>query len=451
MISAQAAQTVVSELGSLPVFYSEQHQAVYDASRELVERGEQVDLLTVSHELRRFEQFESPQMTSGFLVELTNATVTTVGIENHCRILIEYYQRRQLDIISFEIKTLSYYSETPTDIIRAAGARLLEVGGLGSRQTVHHVTEAVKEFSDELNARADENRIVTGIPTGFSELDRLTSGWQPGEFIIIAARPSIGKTSLSIHHMLTAALNPTEPRGVLYFSIEMPMLQITTRLICTSAQVDFQRYRRNQLSSDDLRRISNQIVRVIKAPIYYDESSGITAHDIRSRIQQTIARHSEIKLVIVDYVGKIRSEESSFKNNATHSKLLEEISSTLQNTAKQFNVACIILSQLNRGVEARADKRPMLSDLRDSGSLEQDANVVILIHRPNFYGIEVEDAGESTEGKAELIVAKSRNGSTGSAKVFFNPALGLWYDPPIELPLDMPPIHRDAPQSDLAF
>ncbi len=425
MIDKVAANKVMEVLGDRTLedspFYRDGHTAIYRAMVDLDSKSEPIDLLSVTSRLRlngTLEEIGGP----AYLVELTSKVVTTANVEAHSRLLLEKYLARELIRTCEEVKLRAFIGEDDTfELLDQAESSLFRLSETRHRRSFMRMDKLSHEAMEHLQFIHDHHTAVTGVASGLTDLDELTSGWQKTDLIILAARPSQGKTALALTLARNAALNPVKEHRVpvAVFSLEMGAQQLVLRLLCSEAQVDMQSARKGKLSGEDWKKVSHAISRLHEAPIFIDDTAGITPLELRAKCRRLKATEN-IGMVIVDYLQLMEVTRSM----DSREREISTISRSLKALAKELNVPVIALSQLNRGVESRPDKRPMLSDLRESGAIEQDADIVMFIYRPETYSIETYDDGKPTEGTAEVIVGKQRNGPIGHVRVAFRGNVG---------------------------
>ncbi|NRB61446.1 MAG: replicative DNA helicase [Saprospiraceae bacterium] len=396
-------------------FYLEAHKLVYKAILRLFERSKPVDLLTVSQELRQTGELEAAGGPA-YIVSLTEKIASSANIEYHARIVAQKYIQRELISVSNKIIRDAYEDTTDVfDLLDTAEQGLFDIAEKNMSRSYETMgslaTKALKQL-EELKNREDG---LTGVPTGFTDIDRLTSGWQPSDLIILAARPGMGKTSFVLSLARNAAAE--FQRGVAIFSLEMSALQLAQRIISMEAEVSSQKLRNGQLEDYEWQQLQSAIERISEAPIYIDDTPGINIFEIRAKCRRLKMQH-DIQLVIIDYLQLMSGGGENAKGNREQE--VSAISRALKMLAKELNVPVIALSQLSRAVEVRGgSKRPQLSDLRESGSIEQDADMVSFIYRPEYYQILEDEEGQSLKGIAELIIAKNRHGALDTIKMRF--------------------------------
>ena len=398
-------------------FYTERHNAIYEAILSLFERGNPVDLITLGDELKRRGKLED-MGGAYYLTELTSTVATAANVEYHARIISEKSILRNLIETMTSVISRAYdpsadafelMDEAESDIFRISDSQL--------RRSGVSMQEVLKETLTRLESIHGREGGITGVASGFKRIDQMTGGWQPSDLIIIAARPSMGKTAFALAVARNAALDPENPIGVAIFSLEMSAAQLAQRLLTSEARVDAQSARTGRLNDDDWPRLARAAGRLSEAPIYIDDTPALTILELRAKCRRLKAEH-DIGLVVVDYLQLMRG--SGMGKNSNREQEIAHISRSLKGLAKELDVPVIALSQLSRAVETRGgDKRPQLSDLRESGSIEQDADVVAFIYRAERYGITVDENGNSTEGLAEFIISKQRNGPIGDISLAF--------------------------------
>jgi replicative DNA helicase len=393
-------------------FYRPAHQMIFSAITSLFERSEPVDLITLIEELRRRGQLEK---VGGeyYLTELTTRVSTGANVEYHARIVLEKALMRGLIASSTEVVARAYSdSEDALMLLDEAEQKIFQISERRMRRTFVSMSTAVPSTMELIESIHGKHSGVTGVPSGFAEVDNLTGGFQKSDLIIVAGRPSQGKTAFVLSLARNAAVIHGHAIG--FFSLEMSMQQLVMRLICAEARVDAHHVRTGRLPEDEWRKLSTSVGRLYKAKIFIDDTPALGILELRAKARRLKAEHN-VGLIVVDYLQLMQGP----KNVQSREQEISMISRSLKALAKEINVPVIALSQLNRAVEARGDKRPVLADLRESGAIEQDADVVMFVHRPEMYGIEKDDNGEPTAGTAEIIIGKQRNGPTGTVKLAF--------------------------------
>jgi replicative DNA helicase len=378
----------------------------------LFDRSEPVDLITLVEELKRRGELDK---VGGeyYLTELTTRVTTAANVEYHAHIVLEKALMRQLISSSAEVVGRAYNeTEDALDLLDEAEQKIFQISEQRMKKSFVSMNTAVHHTMEMLESIHGKHSGVTGVPSAFTELDNYTGGFQNSDLIIVAGRPSQGKTALVLSVARNAAILHDVP--VAFFSLEMSIQQLVLRLICAEARVDAHSVRTGRLPEDEWRKLSTSVGKLYKARIFIDDTPALSALEIRAKARRLKAEHN-IGLVVVDYLQLMQGP----KNVQSREQEISTISRSLKALAKELNIPVIALSQLNRAVEMRGDKRPVLADLRESGAIEQDADVVLFVHRPEMFGINVDENNEPTEGMAEIIIGKQRNGPTGSARLAF--------------------------------
>jgi replicative DNA helicase len=386
-------------------FYREAHTLIYEGMLTLYNRDDPVDVITLSQVLKEKGALDKIGGTE-YLASLAEATATSAGIMYHAEIVKDLSTRRNLIRQCSHISEVCFQPGNDTeDILDSAEQYIFEIAERNIDQHFLQLDEVVKNSFKKIETTTGSN--ITGISTGFTDFDSLTSGLQPSDFIIIAGRPSMGKTALALNIALNAAL--VDKVAVAIFSLEMSSLQLGIRLLGSDAMIDAWKLRKGALQDDDYLRLTDSANRLSELPIYIDDSSGLSSLEIKAKARRLKKKHN-ISLVIIDYLQLMQSKK------AVESRQLEisDISRSLKALAKDLDIPVLAVSQLNRKVEDRPNKRPMLADLRESGAIEQDADLILFIYREELY-----NRTEENKGKAELNVAKHRNGPTGLVNLTF--------------------------------
>lgn len=408
LLKADVFGTVV-EILKTGDFYKEGHKLMFEAMLGLFDRNEPLDLLTVSNELRDLNRLEQAG-GAGYLASLTSIVPVTANVVSYARIIREKSILRRLIAVNTDIAARCFEEQNDIDLlVDKAEQAIFDIAGSKGEQNFTPVKAIVPKAFAMVEQLFKRKELITGVPTGYTEIDRMTAGLQPSDLIIIAARPSMGKTSFAMNIAQHAAL--VEKTGVAVFSLEMSKEQLVMRLLSSVGRIDSQRIRTGKLRSEDWPKLTRAVGMLSEAPIYIDDTPAITVLEMRAKIRR-LAAQQEIGLIIVDYLQLMRGRNDI--ENRTQE--ISEISRSLKALAKEHNVPVIALSQLNRSLESRTDKRPMMSDLRESGAIEQDADVICFIYRDEVYN-KSEDNPE--KGTAEVIIGKQRNGPTGVSRLTF--------------------------------
>ncbi|MBT8267706.1 MAG: replicative DNA helicase [Bacteroidia bacterium] len=433
MIDKKGVDEVIDIL-SPDAFYKEAHQYIFEAIYKLFESSEPIDLLTVSAQLRKDKKLD---LVGGdfYLISLTQKVSSSAHIEFHARIILQKFIQRSLIKISNEIIEDSYdESQDVFDLLDKAEAKLYEVtqGNIKkSSETAQELVIQAKRKIEEISNKEG----LSGIPSGFDKVDRVTSGWQDSDLIIIAARPGMGKTALTLSMARNISVNQDIP--VAFFSLEMSSVQLITRLISSETGLSSEKLRTGRLEKHEWEQLNVKVKALEKAPLFIDDTPSLSIFDLRAKARRLKSKH-DIQLIVVDYLQLMTTGSSQKGGNREQE--ISMISRNLKALAKELSVPVIALSQLSRAVETRGgSKRPILSDLRESGAIEQDADIVSFIYRPEYYKIDEWDDEERTptEGQAELIIAKHRNGGLDNIRLKFIGHLGKFdnlddFDSPFE-------------------
>ena len=415
----------VIDILSPEVFYKKSHQLIFESIQRLFRESEPIDLLTVSADLKKNKNFE---VIGGdfYLIGLSQKVSSSAHIEYHSRIIQQKFIQRKLITISNEIISKSYNESTDViDLLDEAESKLYDIAQnniKGSSETAQNLVIQAKNRIEEISKQEG----LSGISTGFEKLDRLTSGWQPSDLIIVAARPGMGKTALALSMARNVSVQKKIP--VAFFSLEMSSVQLITRLIPSETGLSSDKLRTGKLADHEWQQLNIKVSDLESAPLYIDDSAALTIFELRAKARRLASSHG-IKLIIIDYLQLMNLGSSNKAGNREQE--ISTISRNLKALAKELNIPVIALSQLSRAVETRGGtKRPILSDLRESGAIEQDADIVSFLYRPEYYGITEwdDDMKTPSEGQGEFIVAKHRNGALDSIKLKFIANLGKFED-----------------------
>ena len=415
MLEKDALTTVIDILRPSS-FYKEAHQRIFKAILALFDKSEPIDILTVTHQLREQGELE---LAGGayYVTQLTTRVNSAANIEYHARIITENSIKR--DLISISSEVLSSAFEDTTDVFELLDkteAKLYEVSESNIRKNFDDMRSLMHQAIKELEEKRKQSDGLTGVPTGLTALDRVTSGWQPSDLIILAARPAMGKTAFVLSVMRNAAVDFKKPVAI--FSLEMSSLQLVNRLISSEAELDSEKIKKGSLEEYEWAQLNHKISKLTEAPIFIDDTPGLSIRELRTKCRRLKAQF-DIQMIIIDYL-QLMSGNADGKSGGNREQEIASISRALKMLAKELNVPVIALSQLSRAVETRGgDKRPQLSDLRESGSIEQDADMVCFLYRPEYYGITEDEMGNPTAGVGEVIIAKHRNGSLENVQLKF--------------------------------
>tara|TARA_Y100000589_G_scaffold330723_1_gene381280 strand:- start:9923 stop:11557 length:1635 start_codon:yes stop_codon:yes gene_type:complete len=414
MLDKEAVSEVIDILAP-DSFYDEKHQRIFAAIQSLFNKTEPIDILTVTNELK--ERGELELVGGAYAVaQLTNRIASAANIEYHARIIVQKAIQRKLIHIASQIIHDAYDDTIDVlELLDKAEKELFTVSEGNLRKNYDDmgklIHKAIEQIQEAKNKSKDGGTI--GVPSGFSALDKITAGWQPSDLIIVAARPAMGKTSFVLSLARNAAVDFNMP--VAFFSLEMSSIQLVTRLISAEALVDSEKLRSGNLRDDEMQQIITKVNQLAQAPIYIDDTPGLSVFELRAKARRLKQQH-DIKLLIVDYLQLMTAGGADSSGNRVQE--ISTISRSLKIIAKELEIPVIALSQLSRSVETRGgDKKPQLSDLRESGSIEQDADIVQFIYRPEYYGITEDSEGNPLQGAAYILIQKNRHGQVCEVKL----------------------------------
>lgn len=417
-------------------FYKPAHQILFQTFKSLIAQNQPVDLITVTNHLTTEGQLAAIGGTE-YLVELVNRTVSTANVVSHAKIVREKALVRQAIHISSEVIDQGYAEdfENVEHFLDEAEGKFYRLGETRQTEGLIHPMNLVKDSIKLIEERYKKKADITGLGTGFTQLDKMTSGFHPGELLILAARPSMGKTAFSLNIAQHIALRLK--KTVAYFSLEMSKEAVMMRLLAAEARVNMSDLKTGRISDSAWPKLIDAAGHLSEAPLFIDDTSGISPFEVRSRCRRLKAQHG-LDCIMIDYLQIMKLKERT----ESREREVAEISRTLKSISKELHVPVIALAQLNRGVEARTEKKPMLSDLRESGSIEQDADVIMLLYREEYY-----DKADEKKGHAEVIIGKQRNGPTGTVALKFDGQYGRFRDadPEQSHPLPPPPPQSVTP------
>ena len=405
-------------------FYSPKHQKIFEAIVNLFNNTQPVDILTVSEELKKLEAFES---IGGlvYISELTNNVASASNTEFHARIIAEKFIKRSLINISRKISIDAFDDSVDIfDLLNNAETELFTVTEGTLRKSYDKMSSLIKGALENIEILRTKEDGLSGIPSGFTNLDRVTSGWQNSDLVICAARPGMGKTALALTMTRNIAVDHKTPIG--FFSLEMSSEQLVNRLIASEAELNASKLRKGDLADHEMVQLHEKIKQLSEAPIFIDDTPALTIFELRAKARRLVKNHG-VKIIMIDYLQLMHAGN----NAGNREQEISTISRSLKGIAKELKIPVIALSQVNRGVENRTgigSKRPMLSDLRESGAIEQDADIVTFIYRPEYYKIYEWDNGDDSRGQGELIIAKHRNGSLKNVRLKFIPEFAKFSD-----------------------
>ena len=417
MLEKSAFDTVV-EILKPECFYTDGHQRIYRAMQSLQQKNQPIDILTVVEELKTHEELE---MVGGpyYVTKLTNAVVSSANIEAHSRIILQKFIQRELIRISGEIISDSYEDSTDVfDLLDDAESKLFEITNNHLRKNFDSIDTVLVKTVQRIEDMRHRNEDISGVPTGFFSLDRVTYGWQNTDLIILAARPSVGKTAFALNLARNACLHITKPTPIAFFSLEMSAGQLVQRLLSAESEIWLEKIARGKLEEHEMKQLyAKGIQKLAKAPMFIDDTAALNIFELRAKCRRLKNKHN-IGMIIIDYLQLMSGTN---ERNSNREQEISKISRDLKGLAKELQVPIIALSQLSREVEKRGakdgNKIPQLSDLRESGAIEQDADMVMFLYRPEYYDITANEFGESNKGETHVRIAKHRNGTLETVKL----------------------------------
>ncbi len=405
-------------------FYVTKHQKIFEAIINLFNNTEPVDILTVAEELKRLNAFDEIGGLA-YISELTNNVSSASNTEFHARIIAEKFIKRSLINISRKISNDAFDDSVDIfDLLNNAESELFTVTEGTLRKSFDKMSSLIKNALDDIETLRKKEDGLSGIPSGFTNLDRVTSGWQKSDLIICAARPGMGKTAFALTMARNIAIDHQNPIG--FFSLEMSSQQLVNRLIASEAELSASKLRKGDLADHEIVQLHEKIKHLSEAPIFIDDTPALTIFELRAKARRLVKNHN-VKIIIIDYLQLMNAGS----NTGNREQEISTISRSLKGIAKELQIPVIALSQVNRGVENRTgigSKRPILSDLRESGAIEQDADIVTFIYRPEYYKIYEWDNGDDSRGQGELIIAKHRNGSLKNVRLKFTSEFAKFSD-----------------------
>lgn len=415
----------VSEILKPESFYERRHQIIYEAVRRLNLDEKPVDMLTVIEQLKSTNQLEE---VGGpyYIGQLTGSVASSAHLEYHARIIAQKATARELISYTSNIQQKAFDATQDIDeLMQEAEGKLFTLSQENVKKDYTQIDPVIKEAYDMLQKAAARTDGMSGIPSGFHKLDKMTAGWQNSDLVILAARPAMGKTAFALSMAKNIAVDQKIP--VAMFSLEMANVQLVNRVIVNVCEVTGEKLKTGQLDPDEWKRLDQRIKILHGAPLYVDDTPSLSVFELRTKARRLVREHG-VRLIMIDYLQLMNASGMNF---GSRQEEVSTISRSLKGLAKELNIPILALSQLNRGVENRegADKRPQLSDLRESGAIEQDADMVIFIHRPEYYKITTDEQGHDLRGKAEIIIAKHRNGAVGTVLLNFRGAYARFQNP----------------------
>jgi len=423
MLDKDALSNTIDIFKTPKAFYKEAHQRIFTAIRNLFLKTQPVDILTVTQELKKSGELE---IAGGafYVTQLTNRVASAANVERHARIVLEKYLHRELIRTSTETLRDAYEDTTDVfELLDRAEERMFEISSTNIRKEFEHIRPLLGKAIEQIVGA--KNQKLSGVQSGFSRIDDITGGWQKSDLIILAARPGTGKSAFAGTIARNAAVDFQMPVAI--FSLEMTSVQLVSRLIAAEAELPSDRLRKGDLRDDELYQLNAKIGKLTTAPIFIDDTPALSIFEFRAKARRLVAKQN-VAMIIIDYLQLMVSGQEGKSFNREQE--VSNISRSLKAIAKELDIPIIALSQLNREVERRGGKgRPQLSDLRDSGAIEQDADLVLFIYSPEMAGITVDEDGNSTEGIAEIIISKHRNGRTGSETLMFIKQFSKFIEP----------------------
>ncbi len=415
MLEKSAFDSVI-EILKPECFYVDANQRIFRSMQSLAQKSLPIDLLTVVEELKFKEELE---VVGGpyYVSKLTNAVVSSANIEAHARIILQKFIQRELIRISGEIITDAYEDSIDVfDMLDEAEGKLFEITNNHLRKNFDDISSVLVKTITRIEEMRSRQEDITGVTSGFPSLDQVTYGWQPTDLIILAARPAVGKTAFALNLVRSAAMNPVKPTAVGFFSLEMSSAQLVQRILSAESEIWLEKISRGKLEEHEMKQLYKKgIERLSSAPIFIDDSAALNIFELRAKCRRLKNKHN-VGLVIIDYLQLM---SGSSDRNSNREQEISKISRDLKGLAKELQIPIIALSQLSREVEKRKDgnKMPQLSDLRESGAIEQDADMVMFLYRPEYYDITANEFGESNKGETHVRIAKHRNGSLETIKL----------------------------------
>lgn len=396
-------------------FYVDAHQLIFLAMQDMQQRGVPIDLLTVVEELKKKEQLE---ICGGpyYISKLTNMVVSTANIEAHARIILEKFIQRELIRISNETMSDAYEDSTDVfDLLDETESKMFKITNNYLKKNFEDIGSVLAKAINRIDDLRTQTDDISGVPSGFKSLDRITYGWQPTDLIILAARPSVGKTAFALNLARNAALNASRPTAVGFFSLEMSASQLVQRILSAESEIHMEKISRGKLEDYEYQQLHTKgIKRLETAPLYIDDTAALNIFEFRAKARRLVNKHN-VGIIIIDYLQLMSGSGDKGSNREQE---ISTISRNLKALAKELNIPIIALSQLSRAVETRKEsKMPQLSDLRESGAIEQDADMVMFIYRPEYYEVMANEHGDSTKGETNIRIAKHRNGALETVKL----------------------------------
>ena len=416
LMNDRDAYAVVCEILSPESFYEQRNQLIYSAIRDLSLAEKPVDVLTVTDELERQGSLDKVGGAI-YIADLSNKVASSANIEYHARIIAHKFLARQLISFASEIETKAFDGSMDIDdLMQEAEGSLFELSRRNMKKDYTQIDPVISNAVEVIQKAAANKDGLTGVPTGYHKLDNITSGWQASDLVIIAGRPAMGKTSFALSMAKNIAADYKVPMA--FFSLEMSNVQLVNRLISNCCEIQGSKILNGQLKPDEWERLDKRLNNLIGSPLYVDDTPGLSVFELRTKARRLVRDHG-VKIIMIDYLQLMNANGMRFSSRQEE---VSTISRSLKQIAKELDIPILALSQLNRGVESREGlegKRPQLSDLRESGAIEQDADMVLFVHRPEYYHIYQDENGRDFHGMAQIIIAKHRKGATGDVLLNF--------------------------------
>ena len=429
------AFSIVGDLLEPDAFYKDAHQKIFRAIHKLFLNDDPVDLLTVSEALKQSGELEQ---VGGYyyLSQLTTRVASAAHIEFHAKIIVQKYLQRKLIGVCTELQEMAYDEATDvSDLMDKAQKAVFDIADGNIKKDTAEIAPIIDEAIKGIQAAAEKPDGISGLPSGFNALDAVTSGWQPSDLVIIAARPAMGKTAFVLSMAKNIAVDYRNP--VALFSLEMSNVQLVNRLIANVCEIESGKIKSGQLAGYEWQQLDYKLKNLMDAPLYVDDTPSLSVFELRTKARRLVREHG-VRIIIIDYLQLMNASGMAF---GSRQEEVSTISRSLKGLAKELSIPIIALSQLNRGVESREGidgKRPQLSDLRESGAIEQDADMVCFIHRPEYYKIFQDDRGNDLRGMAEIVIAKHRNGAVGEVLLRFKGEFTRFSNPEDDMVIPMP-------------
>ena len=426
------AYSLISEILRPESFYEHRHQLIYEAIRQLNIEQKPVDILTVTEKLRSngtLEEVGGPY----YITQLSGMVASSAHIEYHARIIAQKFLARELITYTSDIQTKAFDATQDVDtLMQEAEGALFKISQQNLKKDYTQIDPVIKDAYKMLQKAAEQTEGLSGISSGFRGLDKMTSGWQKSDLVILAARPAMGKTAFALSMARNIAVDQKIPMA--FFSLEMSNVQLVNRLVSNVCEIPSEKLKSGQLEPHEWGQLDVKIRDLYGAPLYVDDTPSLSVFELRTKARRLVRDHG-VGLIMIDYLQLMNASGMSY---GSRQEEVSTISRSLKGLAKELNIPILALSQLNRGVEQRdgeEGKRPQLSDLRESGAIEQDADMVIFIHRPEYYHIYEDKHGRDLRGKSEIIIAKHRNGAVGDVLLQFKGQFTRFQDPEESIPV----------------